>query len=989
MIGQVITHYRILKELGKGGMGVVYLAEDLRLHRVVALKFLPPELTDDSDARQRLVREAQAASSLQHPNICTIHDIDQSVDGRMFVVMDYYEGEPLSEKIKQGPLQPAMAVSIAVQIAQGLGKAHEKGITHRDIKPANIMLTTDGTAKILDFGIAKQVGSKTTTVRSLVGTTAYMSPEQIRAEFVDNRTDIWALGVVLYEMITGAFPFKGERLEELLYSIQHDLPTPATGLPETIPGELEQVTGRCLEKDPARRYQTVYDLLNDLQHLRESPSGIRQHSLMIKGRQGFLSGAARLARTINSRAPVSLFAGGTIVLTLLAVALAVFGSKRWSQVLAGDAEAKQPLVVMPFDNVRSDKSDDVLSDILTRLLISSLSQSQAFEVLSRERLMEIQRELGGRGGRTPTPSLARQVARHSGASLMISGTIIQASPLEVTCQLIDVESGALINAGNFRGFAANDVFALVDSVARLVERALRDRGMPPLEIKPVREVTTSSLEAYRAYVEGHTLLNRAYFRESHSAFRKAVELDSSFAMSYYWLSRLAAPAGMDGGSMALQKAWELRSNVTVQEQLIIEARYASIIERNPAKTAEILSRIAREFPQTKGIYSSLGGAYRSLLEADKSIEAFRKSALLEPLNRQSWNPLAYAYAIVGQKDSALSASRQAISLQPAYADVYDSHGDIFHFFGELDSAESYFSKAMAMRPGFASDKHGCLLLLKREYGAAEQSFLEGAALYNSPPTWYEDGVLLGRALIGLHQGRIKALQKATEEELGIALQKGIKQEIIRKRWLLLVTSYELGDWTRMVDVAPDIATSRDTEVWALAACGRIQEADALARGEYDKIAVKIKPTEAAYWHNQGIIAFCRGDHDEAVSAFRKVDALLPSNRPAMYFYAVSLLKSGNPREAVAELKMATWKYPFPFSFPFNTPQVSYWAISSVKAHYWLGVAYEQLGERQKAITEYETFLDTWREADFESPEIADASNRLLNLKSQMASSREH
>lgn len=980
MIGQVVTHYRILKKLGKGGMGVVYLAKDLRLHRMVALKFLPPELTDDPDARQRLMREAQAASSLQHPNICTIHDIDQTSDGQMFVVMDYYEGEPLLKSIEQGPFHPARVVDIAAQVAQGLGKAHEKGITHRDIKPANIVITADGTAKILDFGIAKLTGSRITTIRSPIGTTAYMSPEQIRAGHVDNRTDVWSLGVVMYEMITGSIPFKAEHVEGMMYSIQHDPPTPVSGLPESIPVELEQITARCLEKDPADRYQRIDDLLVDLRRLKENPSGTYRRALRIEGPKGLQSRAVRFARKVGFRTPASFFMGAFLV----AVVLAVIISENWLRGRGGTPEPRQPLAVMNFENMKSVGGDDVLGDILTRLLISSLSQSERFEVLSRERLMEIQRELGGKGEKTLTASMARQIAKHSGAALMVSGTIIETNPLEVTCQLIDVESGGLIGAGNFRGFASNDVFALVDSVSSLVASKLTTRGMSPTDLKPVREVTTGSLEAYRAYAEGITLLYRAYFRESHSAFGEAVKLDSNFAMAYYWLSWVSAPAGQAGGSAALQKAWELRSNVTTQERLTIEARYAKIIERNPVKTAEILSQTALEFPQTRGIFNRLGGQYREMLETEKALEAHRKSALLEPLNRQTWNPLAYLYASNNQGDSALHAGRQAIALQPGYADVYDTYGDIHHLLGNLDSAAFFFEKAKTMRPGFASDKLGCLLVLKREYRLAEESLLEGASLQNSPPTWYADGVLLGRALIELHQGRIKTVQQKAEPGLRIALEKNIKQEIIRKRWLLLITSYELGDWSRMIAVAPHAGVP-GSEVWALCASGKIQEARDLLSTEYEQTVVKHKLVEATYWYHMGMVAFHQGDHDHAVSAFRRVTALLPRNRPAMYFYGVSLLKAGKVREAIDELNLATWKYPFPFSFPFNTPQNAYWAISSVKSHYWLGLAYERLGEKQEAAKEYGIFLDTWKEADFESPEILDASGRLKYLRLQLAS----
>jgi len=265
MIGKIISHYKILEKLGEGGMGVVYKAEDLKLKRTVTLKFLPPELTRDPEAKERFVHEAQAASALQHNNICTIHEIDETDDSQMIICMDYYTGETIKEKIEQGLLNIEEAIDIAVQVAQGLAKAHRRGIIHRDIKPANIMITDDGVVKILDFGLAKlagQVGITKTGVR--MGTVAYMSPEQARGEAVDHRTDIWSLGVVLYEMLTGQIPFKGEYEQAVVYSILNEESVSPSSIRKDTPKLFEQIVSKCLEKDPAMRYQNMQEVLEEL-----------------------------------------------------------------------------------------------------------------------------------------------------------------------------------------------------------------------------------------------------------------------------------------------------------------------------------------------------------------------------------------------------------------------------------------------------------------------------------------------------------------------------------------------------------------------------------------------------------------------------------------------------------------------------------------------------------------------------------------------------
>ncbi|UCE21405.1 MAG: serine/threonine protein kinase, partial [Candidatus Aminicenantes bacterium] len=267
MIGKTISHYKILEKIGEGGMGVVYKAEDTKLKRIIALKFLPRELTRDQEARDRFMKEAQAAAALDHPHICTVHEIDE-VDGNTFIAMAYIEGQSLKEKIEAGPLKINEAVEVALQVAEGLKEAHDKGITHRDIKPANIMLTEKGQAKIMDFGLAKlEWGADLTKTATILGTIAYMSPEQARGERVDLRTDIWSLGCVLYEMLSGHRPFTSEQDQATIYSILNESPQPLTSLKKELPQELERTVNKCLEKDPDKRYQKAKEIIDDLNSL--------------------------------------------------------------------------------------------------------------------------------------------------------------------------------------------------------------------------------------------------------------------------------------------------------------------------------------------------------------------------------------------------------------------------------------------------------------------------------------------------------------------------------------------------------------------------------------------------------------------------------------------------------------------------------------------------------------------------------------------------
>jgi len=270
LVGKTISHYKILEKLGEGGMGVVYKAQDTKLDRFVALKFLPPHLGKSKEEKERFIHEAKAASALDHNNICTIHEINETEDGQLFIAMAHYEGQTLDQKIKQGPLPLEEAVDIAIQIAHGLDKAHKKEIVHRDIKPGNLLLTGDHVVKILDFGLAKLRGrTKLTKAQTTLGTVAYMSPEQSQSKKVDHRSDIWSLGVVLYEMITGKRPFKGDYDQAMIYSIMNEEPKPLTGLRTGVSMELERIVNKILSKSPDERYQHVDEMLVDLKKVKK------------------------------------------------------------------------------------------------------------------------------------------------------------------------------------------------------------------------------------------------------------------------------------------------------------------------------------------------------------------------------------------------------------------------------------------------------------------------------------------------------------------------------------------------------------------------------------------------------------------------------------------------------------------------------------------------------------------------------------------------
>ncbi len=524
--GQTVLHYRIIGEIGQGGMGVVYKAEDTKLKRTVALKFLPPELSRDSDARERFVQEAQAASALQHDNICTIHDIDLTGDGQMFIVMDLYSGETLHEKLKRGPLSTDEAVGIALQIARGLARAHERGIVHRDIKPANILVTDDGTVKILDFGLAKLgAGGMLTRVGTTLGTVAYMSPEQSRGDDVDQRTDIWSLGVILFQMLTGRVPFSAEHEQATVYMIQNSDPLAGSALPESF----QRCLARALQKSPDARYLHVSEFAADLRAIRGDPP----------------SGPSRPAGPPAAPAAwkrPALIGGIVTLIVLLVGGYFIFrpgDGRTGSTQPGGGALAK--LAVLPFVNLRSDPQTDFLGFALADQIIGNLSYVRTLIVRPASAVRKYQSQ-------PVEPAVA---GRDLDVDLVLTGNYLkEADIIRLSLELVDLQSNAILWRGSLQE-EYDDVFKLQDTVARKVADGLRIRFLPE-DLQGMRADVPRNPLAYEYYMRGISYpLTEEGNRQAVSMFRASIELDSAFAPAFnelaHRLQQLAAYSLGRGG----------------------------------------------------------------------------------------------------------------------------------------------------------------------------------------------------------------------------------------------------------------------------------------------------------------------------------------------------------------------------------------------------------------------------------------------------------
>ena len=688
MIGKTISHYKILEKLGQGGMGVVYRGEDTKLKRTVALKFLPPELTRDADAKARFIREAQAAAALDHPNICTIHEFGESAEG-LFISMPLYRGETLKDRIARGPLAIDDALRIAEQIAQGLAKAHGSAIVHRDLKPANIFITEDGVAKILDFGLAK-LGDRTRLTKegTTLGTVSYMSPEQARGEEADERSDIWSLGVIFYEMVTGRPPFPGDYDQAVLYSIMNTAPEPVTALRTGIPMELERVISKALEKDRESRYRHADEFLVDLRRIERDLSSAGAARSTAARAEAPSPRPAPAPPTRKARRRRSLFVTVVALLAVVVIAITTILMRRHHAALIA-----RSAVVATFENNTGDPSLYPIGRMAADWITQGLAQANVIAVVPSGALEATP------GGATPAERIAH-LARASGASIVISGAFFKSGDtLHFDAQITDAKKGRVLQSLEPVSGDAHDPLKPIEQLRQHIMAAMAmsaDRQFMPGSAA----AAPPTYEAYLQYVEGlHHFLDLDWFGAL-GCLRRSFSLDTTFAPPL--LAAAIAYLNVneyEHADSVTRMADKLRGRLSPADQTSLDWVHASLA--GDIMTMFNIARRGAQLAPQGDMHFEWAREAASLNRPRESIRAFESIAPENPIWKR-FLPIYWCFALAcheaGDYKKEMAVADEAAKQFPGLMVTYDMRVTALAALGRTTEVDKVIDESLLASP---------------------------------------------------------------------------------------------------------------------------------------------------------------------------------------------------------------------------------------------------------------------------------------------------